>query len=172
MFSNDFEWRLSKKRRWSWSFSLRSDLDCRFLNDIKLSWQRHLTLIWQTIINIKRLLLPRILQTKLLQFIIILIITKAERSARERGALVNKKERNYRILRESADERIVVVFDVVNLAKLLLKYLAKICETRDDRWRGRNKEDPIRCSREKKKLVRGLAGDGDGETYLTNGEVH
>lgn len=26
-------------------------------------------------------------------------------------------------------------------------------------------------SREKK-LVRGLAGDGDGETYLTNGEVH
>ena len=40
-----------------------------------------------------------------------------------------------------------------------------------DRSRGINKEDPIGSSREKK-LVRGLAGDGDGETYLTNGEVH
>lgn len=40
-----------------------------------------------------------------------------------------------------------------------------------DRSRGINKEDPIGSSREKE-LVRGLAGNGDGETYLTNGEVH
>lgn len=32
--------------------------------------------------------------------------------------------------------------------------------------------DPIEGPSREKKLVRGLAGDGDGETYLTNGEVH